>query len=124
MSEDNLTNGVWKCPVKDDFKDQRQKFDMLFHEVNDMLVVLKQDQKHLQSIANSNFMISQTLVDIKANLLNAVLGKEIVPVSIVKGMIEEQRKSYVSIIKILCWVFSSIIIVIAGLKFLAPHLFQ
>lgn len=124
MSDDNLTNGVWKCPVTDDFKSQRQKFDMLYGEVNDMLVVLKQDQKHLSNIANSNAMINQNLVDIKNNLLSAVLGKEIVPVSIVKGMIEEQRKSYVSIIKILCWVFSSIIIVLAGLKFLIPHIFQ
>lgn len=124
MSDDNLTNGVWKCPVVDDIKDQKNRFDLLYGEVNDMLVVLKQDQKHLSNIANSNAMINQNLVDIKNNLLGAVLGKEIVPVSIVKGMIEDQRKSYVSIIKILCWVFSSIIIVLAGLKFLIPHIFQ
>lgn len=124
MGSEKLENGAWSCPATEDFKSQRQKFDMLFSEVNDMLIVLKQDQKHLQSIANTNYMINQTLVDIKNNLLNAVLGKDIVPVSIVKGMIEEQRKSYVSIIKILCWVFSSIIIVLAGIKFLAPHLFQ
>ena len=123
MSDDQHLNGEWKCKIGIELIEQKQMLETFYNEVSTMLEVLKEDQKHLQNIAVSNSSINSTLSEIRNSLLNTVLGKEIVPIAIVQSMIEEQRKAYLSIIKVLCWAFAIITLVLTGLKLLAPHLF-
>lgn len=101
-------NGLYHCKIDDEAKIQ-------ITEMYQTISTLHEDIKHLKTI-------SDTLEEIKTGLLNAVLGKEIVPLSITQALLDGQRKSYVSIIKTLCWAFGSILLVIIGLKYLAPHL--
>ncbi len=104
-----------------------EKLDGIMSVMGELIEVMdeiKQDHAHLRRISSSNEMICSTLVEIKTSLINAVLGKDIVPVGVAKSMIEEQRKAYITIIRTLCWVFGVIVCVLAGLKVLAPQWFH
>lgn len=104
-----------------------ERLEGIMNVMGDLIEVMdeiKQDHAHLRRISSSNEMICNTLVDIKTSLINAVIGKDIVPVGVAKSMIEEQRKAYITIIRTLCWVFGVIITVLVGLKMLAPQWFH
>lgn len=106
------------CPVGRDWPEYKLKIDtMVTHasEVHKAMNTMHEDVKHLKTI-------SETLVEIKTGLLEAVLGKDIVPMKITTTLLDSQAESYRRIIKLLCWAFGSILVVIIGLKYAAPHL--
>jgi len=116
-------NGAFKCEARL----IEDKVNGVIEDMNDLASVMeeiKQDHQHLRRISASNEVICSTLQEIRQSLINAVLGKEIVPVGVATRMIEEQRKAYVTIIKTLCWVFGVITSVLVGLKLLAPQWFN
>lgn len=123
MTSENINNGAWVCDVAAKMAEHRAELMEKLAEVQQILVVLQDDQSHLRKISSSNEAICATLLEIKAGLLSAVLGKEIVPVGVTQTMLAEQRKSYVTIIKTLSWAFAVIVLVLVGLKLSAPHWF-
>jgi hypothetical protein len=123
MTSENHSNGSWVCDVATKIAEHRAELMEKLAEVQHILVVLKEDQSHLSKISSSNEAICATLLEIKAGLLSAVLGKEIVPVGVTQTMLAEQRKSYITIIKTLSWAFAVIVLVLVGMKLSAPHWF-
>lgn len=111
----SFENGASKCYVFD-WNAHRKETQMLIDKANDNHDVLK-------NILETNREMSHILTEIKNGLLDAVLGKNIVPTEVAEKMISEQRKAYLSIIKTISWAFGAILIVVIGLKVALPHLF-
>lgn len=101
-------NGIYPCKITNDTMTQ-------IAQTQDSMTSLHEDIKHLKTI-------SETLEDIKEGLLQAVLGKDIVPIGVTQTLLKDQRDSYLTIIKTLCWAFGTVLVVVIGLKYLAPHL--
>lgn len=101
-------NGIYPCKITPDTMNQ-------IAQTQEVMATIHEDIKHLKAI-------SETLDEIKEGLLNAVLGKEIVPIGVTQTLLAEQRSSYVTIIKTLCWAFGTILVVLIGLKYLAPNI--
>lgn len=123
---DHQTNGTYWCPFSENWKAHRESVDdmmLKISETYDAMNLIHDDMKHLATISTTLATTSGTLSEIKAGLLNAVLGKDIVPVGVTQTLLSDQRKSYITIIKTLCWAFSVIIVILSGLRYVAPHLF-
>ena len=101
-------NGAYPCKITPDAMNQ-------IEQTQSAMLSIHEDIKHLKAI-------SETLDEIKEGLLSAVLGKEIVPIGITQTLLTDQRNSYLTIIKTLCWAFGTILVVLIGLKYLAPNI--
>jgi hypothetical protein len=108
MEQPRHSNGFYPCKIDDEAK-------MQITEMYIAISALHEDIKHLKAI-------SETLDEIKTGLLNAILGKEIVPIGVTQTLLTDQRNSYLTIIKTLCWAFGTILVVLIGLKYLAPNI--
>lgn len=120
MQDKQTVNGRFSCNFLEDAVTQ-------ITETHESISSMHDDIKHLKTIAD-------TLEEIKEGLLGAVLGKEIVPIAIATTMLDNQknsyeqmlkgqRESYVSIIKVLCWVTLVAIAIFSSLRHLAPQWF-
>lgn len=105
------TNG--KCALGIDV-DVEETF-MRIEQVHNTIGLVHQDTKYLKDI-------HAALVSIKTELIDVVIGKNMVPIDVARTMIEEQRKTYTTIIRLICWVFGTMILVLTGLKYLAPQI--
>lgn len=114
---ENLTNGAFQaCPILKDWEEHKKLLEetaMRTQRIESAVSNLHFDTKHLKHIA-------ETLDAVKDGLLNAVLGKDIIPIEVFVKTMENQSKSYEKVIMILVCLFA----VILGLKFLAPNLLQ
>lgn len=71
-------------------------------EAHVMIKDMHVSSEHLGSIAG-------TLSEIKDKFIDAILGKQIVPLDVHKALLEGQRASYVTIIKWICGIFGSVV---------------
>jgi hypothetical protein len=88
---------------------------MRIDEVHTTMTLVHQDMRYLKDI-------SEALLSIKTDLIDVVIGKNVIPVDVAKTMIEEQRKAYTTVIRLLSWTFGIIILGLMGMKYLAPQI--
>jgi hypothetical protein len=88
---------------------------MRIDEVHATMSLVHQDMRYLKDI-------SEALTSIKTDLIDVVIGKNVIPVDVAKTMIEEQRKAYTTVIRLLSWTFGIIILGLMGMKYLAPEI--
>ena len=88
---------------------------MRIDEVHTTMTLVHQDMRYLKDI-------SEALLSIKTDLMDVVIGKNVIPVDVAKTMIEEQRKAYTTVIRLLSWTFGIIILGLMGMKYLAPQI--
>ena len=88
---------------------------MRIDEVHATMSLVHNDMRYLKDI-------SEALTSIKTDLIDVVIGKNVIPVDVAKTMIEEQRKAYTTVIRLLSWTFGIIILGLMGMKYLAPEI--
>lgn len=88
---------------------------MRIEQVHTTMNLVHDDTKYLKEI-------NDTLLSMKHDLIDVVIGKNVIPVSVAQTMIEEQRKAYTTVIRLLSWTFGIIILGLMGMKYLAPQI--
>ena len=120
MSDRNNGAQTFKCLFdssewfkhREDIKEAHVKI----HNCTEML-------NSIQASTDSWKRIACAMEEMKEGVMNKALGKDEVPIDVVREMMTQQQKAYLSIIKMMSVIFGLIILVLIGLKYLSPHLF-
>jgi len=116
-----LQKSKWELFLDEDWPKHKIDFGIVSEEVHSMqaaMIDIKSDTRHLPALDN----ISGTLREIKDGLLQVVSGKNVVDVDTVKGMLKAQQDVYTTMITTICKLLGVIIVVLLGVKLLAPYL--
>lgn len=116
MSDENHSNGSAICPLSKEFVKELRIAVRDINTARESILDVHEDLRYLKDV-------SESLHDLRSNFVNALLGKQIVPLDVHKSLLEGQRESYKGIIKLQTIVFGLIIIFLLGMKYLAPHWF-
>lgn len=81
------------------------------------------DQETLRKVMEDGFSkVDHRLESLSEQLIDVLRGKDVVGKDLVKELLGQQAKSYQRILTVVTTLLSSVIVVILGLKQLAPQL--
>lgn len=81
------------------------------------------DPESLKRVMEDGFSkVDHRLQTLSEQLIDVLRGKDVVGKDLVKELLGQQAKSYQRILTVVTTLLSSVIVVILGLKQLAPHL--
>lgn len=112
----------WDTFLDDEWPTHRKEVKDAMLKINEMhagIAAIQRDTKHLPILDT----VATTLIDIKDNLIEVLRGKNVVDVETVKDMLKAQQSTYTTTISTICKIFGLIIIILVGMKVLAPHWF-
>lgn len=112
-------NGLTCLLLQEEWENHREEVSYTFQNV-------KEAKQALQNLSNSFTVldrIAHAIEELKSKWVDVAVGKNLVPLDVVKEMLLQQQRAYSSIIKTITLIFSLLVIVLIGLKYLAPHWF-
>jgi len=101
----------------------RRESDIANRKIDEMhtsIALITTDTKHLHKLED----ISQSLKEVNSCLMTVLSGKDIISTETAKEMLTAQQKTYSGIITSLCKIFGLIIVILVGVRILAPDLLK